>query len=116
MNNDFVINRVRSYSSGTLGRSLNQVRNHHFVVDDPSIGEAMTPADHFLAGVSACAVSLIEMTAQKKGAPLKRIEVNLEGLRDKADTSKFIRVNMRFQFEGVDQQQAEQLVKTYQSR
>ena len=52
---------VREYaaqaaSTDTFGRVLTSARNHHFVVDGPvqngCPGEAITPAELFLAGVA----------------------------------------------------------------
>jgi uncharacterized OsmC-like protein len=113
---DLIINRVRSYSSGTTGRILNNVRQHHFIVDEPTLGEAMTPGDHFISGVSACGAGLIEMVAQQEGIPLTRIEVTTEAVRNRADTSVFVRVDMRFALSGVTREQAEHLVETYTRR
>lgn len=42
MNEELVINAARSYTIDVPGRCLNTVRNHHFVIDDPSVGEEMT--------------------------------------------------------------------------
>ena len=116
MSDDLVINRARSYSSGTVGRILNNVRHHHFVIDEPSLGEAMTPGDHFISGVSACGAGLIEMVAQQEGIPLRRIEVTTEAIRNRADTSYFVRVDMRFELTGVTHEQAAHLVDTYTRR
>ena len=47
--------RVRSYSTGTLGRAISNARNHHWVADD-SGGEELGAGEFFLSGISACAV------------------------------------------------------------
>ena len=53
---------VRSQSTGVRGRALNSTRMHHFVVDSQAgPGEALFPAEVFLAGVSACAVHLLSL-------------------------------------------------------
>ena len=47
---------VHAASTDTFGRVLATARNHHFVVDGPvnngCPGEAVTPAELFLAGVA----------------------------------------------------------------
>ena len=48
--------KVRSYSTGTLGRSICNARNHHWVADD-SGGEEIGAGELFLSGISACAIS-----------------------------------------------------------
>lgn len=115
-----LVNRVRSYSSGTPGRSLNNVRDHHFVIDEPTYnggpGEEITPADAFLAGVSSCGVLLVETFARQANLPVKRVEASIEGIRNPSDTSRFERVQMRFEVAGVSQAQAEELVARYKNR
>ncbi|HKA51438.1 MAG TPA: hypothetical protein VKK19_17800, partial [Candidatus Dormibacteraeota bacterium] len=71
MSDELLLTKVRSSTSGVPGRSLNQVRNHHFVIDEPAhgggSGEEITPAESFLAGISACGVLLVERRAQETG-------------------------------------------------
>jgi uncharacterized OsmC-like protein len=112
----YLRNSVRSYSSGKIGRSLNSVGNHHFIVDSPTIGEEITSGDVFLAGLSSCGVNLVEGAAKELGFPLTRTDVTIEGLRTREDPSFFAQVNLRFTFDGVSQQQAETLVERYKNR
>ena len=112
---EITINTVRSYSSGVRGRSIANVRNHHFVVDEPWIGEAQTPAETFLAGLTACAVGLIEHVAGERGNPLSHSDVTIEGFRESANPSYFQKVEMTFQLDGVDATTARDLVAAYQS-
>lgn len=116
MNEDLVINGARSYTFGSPGRCLNTVRNHHFVIDDPEIGEEMTPAEYFLSGVTSCAANLIQKTAKESGVPLQRVDIDLQGVRLKNDTSRFQHADMSFVFEGVSQAQADSLVGEYTKR
>ncbi len=113
MSEQYLVNTVRSYSSGTVGRSMNTIRNHHLIIDSPTIGEEITSGDAFLAGVSSCGVTLIERAAKEKGIPLQRMEVMIEGLRDRSAPKSFARVNMAFRLVGVSQEQAETLVGRY---
>ena len=104
--------QIQSSSSGTVGRSLNAIRNHHVVIDSPSIGEAITSGEAFLSGVSACAVTLTEGAARELGIPVRHTEVTLEAFRA-PDRPAFERVEMRFVFTGPTQEQAETLVNRY---
>jgi uncharacterized OsmC-like protein len=114
---DVKIDTVRSYSSGLVGRALNSARTNHFVLDSPSgPNEAVTSGESFLAGISSCGVTLIERYARETGVPLKSMQVTIEGIRSVATPNRFQAVTMRFELLGVDQAQAERLVKTYQDR
>ena len=118
-NDDLVVNRVRSASTATPGRSISQVRDRQLVIDEPTHlggpGEEVTPADAFLAGVSACGVLLVQGRARETAVRLEKIEVNLEAVRRRSDTSVFQRIDMSFQFTGPSPQQADQLVEHYKS-
>ncbi len=120
MSENVLVNRVRSYTTGTPGRSLNNVRGHHFVIDEPPYaggpGEEITPADAFLAGVSACGVLLVETFARKESIPVKRAEATIEGIRNTSDTSRFQRITIHFSIVGATQKQAEDLVERYKGR
>ena len=114
---DLVINRVHSKSTDTPGRSVNEVRHHQLVIDEPTHlggpGEQITPADAFLAGVSACGVLLVQGRARDTGIKLESIDVNLEGVRHRSDTSVFQRIDMTFRLAGPTQEQAVALVDHY---
>lgn len=108
-----LVNTVRSYSSGTPGRSLNTVGQHHFVIDSPTLAEEITSGDAFLAGISSCGVNLVERAARETGVPVQRMEVAIEGLREGRDPSTFARITLRFTLVGPSQEQAEALVARY---
>jgi uncharacterized OsmC-like protein len=110
-----VSTRVRSTSSGTIGRSLNAIGTHHLVIDSPTLGEEITSIDAFLAGLSSCGVNLIERIAEADGLPLRRTEVLIDGRRDRRDTSVFTGVEMHFTLFGVTKEQADYLVGRYQA-
>jgi uncharacterized OsmC-like protein len=114
---DLVVNRVHSSSTTTPGRSTNQVRDRQLVIDEPTHlggpGKQITPADAFLAGVSACGVLLVQGRARETAVPLEKIEVDLEAVRHRRDTSVFQRIDMTFRLVGPTQQQALQLVEHY---
>jgi uncharacterized OsmC-like protein len=115
-----LVNKVRSYTTGIPGRSLNQVGPHHFVIDGAARSggpaEELAPGDAFLSGVSGCGVLLVERTAAEEGVRVGRIEATIEGIRDEADPSWFQVVRLHFMLEGVDQATAERLVAVYQRK
>lgn len=117
---DLVINRVLSSSSATPGRAVNQVRNHELVIDEPTHlggpGEQITPAEAFLAGVSACGVLLVQGRARDTGVRLDRVEASIEGVRHRSDTSVFQRIDIRFRLSGPSQAEAIDLVEHYKRR
>jgi uncharacterized OsmC-like protein len=116
---DLVINRVSSASSATPGRAVNQVRNHQLVIDEPTHlggpGEQITPAEAFLAGVSACGVLLVQGRARDTGIRLDRVEADIEGIRHRRDTSVFQRIDMRFRLFGPTKAEAIELVEHYKT-
>ncbi|TMF84829.1 MAG: OsmC family protein [Chloroflexi bacterium] len=118
-NDDLVVNRVHSESTATPGRSISQVRDRELVIDEPTHlggpGEEITPADAFLAGVSACGVLLVQGRARDTAVGLKKIDVNLEAVRHRSDTSVFQRIDMTFRLAGPSQAQAVELVEHYKS-
>jgi len=116
MAEDLLVSRVRSRSSGMPGRSLNQARTNHFVIDSSHEPEAVSTVESFLAGISACGVTLIEGAARSEDIPLRHIQIDIEGVRLASESNAFKEVNMRFEMAGVSQDQAEQLVQTYRNR
>jgi uncharacterized OsmC-like protein len=116
---DLVINRVHSASTATMGRSVNDIRQHQLVIDEPTHlggpGEQITPADAFLTGVAACGVLLVQGRARDTNLKLDAIEVELEAVRNKSDTSVFQRIEMRFRLKGPSVAEAEALVEHYKN-
>src|SRR5881296_385031 len=112
------VETIRSSSSGVLGRARNTARGVTVAFDSSSRpqADAFTNSEAFLAGVSSCGVTLIEMHARETGVPLKRMDITIEGVRTAAEPNRFASVTMRFELAGVTQGQAEDLVRTYRSR
>jgi uncharacterized OsmC-like protein len=112
------VETIRSSSSGVVGRAVNVARGVRLTLDSSSRpqADAMTNSEGFLASVSSCGVTLIEMYAQETGVPLAGMSVTIEGVRTAAEPNRFASVAMTFELAGVDQAQAEQLVETYRSR
>ncbi len=117
MSNDKV-ETIHSVSSGQVGRAFSRVRGQELVLDASSHprDDAFTNSEAFLAGVSSCGVTLIESYAQGEGIPITHMDVEIEGVRPEADLARFERISMRFEFAGVSQAQAEDLVEVYRNR
>ncbi len=116
---------VQARSTDTFGRVLCGCRNHHFVVDGPvqngCPGEAVTPAEFFLAGVGACGVELLQVIAKERGVPLRAARVAITGEMDRAhpvrpDVALFNTVRLRFDLSGVTPEQGAELVSLFKGR
>ena len=116
---------VKAASTDTFGRVLTSARNQHLVVDGPvqngCPGEAITPAELFLAGVATCGVELVQMLAKKDGLPLRSVDVSVRGFMDRSkpvrpDVTLFNSVKVQFLMKGVSDQQARTLVEGFKGR
>ena len=112
------VETIRSSSSGVLGRARNTSRGVTVAFDSSSRPQpdALTNSEAFLAAVSSCGVTLIEMHAKETGVPLAGLDVTIGGTRTAAEPNRFARVSMTFEVAGVSQTQAESLVETYRQR
>ena len=112
------VETIRSSSSGTIGRAVSLARGTRLTLDSSSRpqADALTNSEAFLAGISSCGVTLIEMHAREVGIPMTRMDVTIEGVRTAEEPAKFANVTMKFQIAGVSQADAERLVETYRSR
>lgn len=124
MSDRFTTTHARSYSSGTEGRCITAARHNHFVVDDADYNggpnEAVTAAEAFLSGITACAVLMLERLARDRDIPLARSDVTIEALRDRQAShevhSVYDRVRMSFDLTGPSDSQARALVAEYERR
>ena len=111
--------KVRSYSTGTLGRAICNARMHHFVADDAN-GEEVGAGELFLSGITACAVNMVERLANEGGVPLNWMDVDAESWRDPdkptADLTIYDAIRVSFEMWGVDDDQAHELVETWKRR
>jgi len=115
---------VHARSTDTFGRVLCNTRNHHFIVDGPlqngCPGEALTPAELFLASIAACGVELVQVIGREQQlAP--RIGVEIEGAIDRAnpvrkDVTVFNTVRLRFDLKGVTRAQGNDLIERFKGR
>jgi uncharacterized OsmC-like protein len=121
---------IRSYtvqagSTGTFGRVQCSSRGHHFIVDGPiqngCPGEAISPAELFLAGVAACGVELVQVIAKEQQLPLQAVGVEIAGKIDRGnpvrpDVTVFNSVQLQFSLNGVTQLQGTDLVERFKRR
>lgn len=111
--------KVRSYSTGTLGRSICNARTHHWVADG-SGGDAVGAGELFLSGISACAVNMVEGIADKDNIALDWMDVGVESYRDAdadhGDLSLYDAIRIKFEMWGVDDEDAHNLVETWKKR
>jgi uncharacterized OsmC-like protein len=116
---------VRARSTDTFGRVLWSCREQHFVADGPvhngCPGEAVTPAELFLAGIAACGVELVHVIAKAEDVPLAAARVEIAGEIDPADPVRsdvnvFNRVRLSFALEGVTAEQADLLIDRFKKR
>ncbi|MPZ17501.1 MAG: hypothetical protein GEV06_06270 [Luteitalea sp.] len=117
--------QVQARSTDMLGRVLCSARQHHFVVDGPAQngcpGEAVTPAEVFLAGVASCGVELIQVIARDQGMTLGGVTAQIDGWVDRehpvrSDHTVFNGARLRLQLTGVTSKEAEELVEKFKSR
>jgi len=111
------VDTVRSKSSGTIGRSTTTGHDVSITLDASGLPQpdGLTNSEAFLGGISSCGVTMIELHAQETGVPLERLAVTIEGSRD-PEVAHYHAIHMRFEMAGVEQTQAEDLVKMYQGR
>jgi uncharacterized OsmC-like protein len=116
---------VAARSMDVFGRVLWSCRDQHFVADGPvqngCRGEAVTPAELFLAGIAACGVELLEVLANDEGVPLRRASVDVTGELDPAspvrdDVSVFNSVRLAFEISGASEDEALRLVERFKRR
>jgi uncharacterized OsmC-like protein len=121
---------VRSYevdarSTDVFGRVLWSCREQHFVADGPvhngCPGEAVTPAELFLAGIASCGVELVQVLARNEGVPVGAIHAQIEGEIDperpvREDVTVFTSVRLGLDIEGVGEDEAQRLVEQFKRR
>jgi len=121
---------VRSYevdarSTDVFGRVLWACRDQHFVADGPvhngCPGEAVTPAELFLAGIASCGVELVQVVARKDEVLVGAVRARISGAIDperpvREDVTVFTSVRLELELEGVSQTEAERLVEQFKRR
>jgi uncharacterized OsmC-like protein len=121
---------VRSYavdarSTDVFGRVLWSCRDQHFVADGPvhngCPGEALTPAELFLAGIASCGVELVQVIARQDETPVGSVRARISGEIDperpvREDVTVFTSVRLELEVDGVGQTEAERLVEQFKRR
>jgi uncharacterized OsmC-like protein len=116
---------VDARSTETFGRVLWSCRDQHFVADGPvqngCPGEAVTPAELFLAGIASCGVELAQVVAKDEEVALGSATVAISGEIDpghpvRDDLTVFTSVRLAFTLSGVSQDEAERLVERFKRR
>jgi uncharacterized OsmC-like protein len=116
---------VAARSTDTFGRVLWSCRDQHFVADGPvqngCPGEAVTPAELFLAGIATCGVELVQVLAKDAGVAVGDVSADVRGVLDPArpvrdDVRVFNSVRIRFVLSGVDAAAARELVEGFKRR
>jgi uncharacterized OsmC-like protein len=117
--------KVRGRSTDTFGRVVLSSRDQHLIADGPvqngCPGEAIGPAELFLAGVAACGVELLQVLARDLQVPLRSVQATIEAMQDPAkrvreDVSTFTSVRLQLQLAGVTDAQAQDLVERFKRR
>ena len=111
--------QARSYSTGIVGRSICNARNHHWVAENTG-GEAVGAGEVFCASIAACAVNMVGTIANTENRALDRMEVSVALYRnpDKPaeEISLYDGVRIQFDMWDVDEDDARFLVKTWKQR
>jgi uncharacterized OsmC-like protein len=116
---------IAARSTDTFGRVLWSCRDQHFVADGPvqngCPGEAVTPAELFLAGIATCGVELVQVLAKDSGVAVGDVSADVRGVLDPAqpvrdDVRVFNSVRIRFVLSGVDAAAARELVEGFKRR
>jgi uncharacterized OsmC-like protein len=116
---------VSARSTETFGRVLWSCRDQHFVADGPvhngAPGEAVTPAELFLAGIATCGVELMQALARSNEVPLETASVEISGELDPAnpvrdDFNVFNSVALSFALTGVTEAQADELLEAFKRK
>jgi uncharacterized OsmC-like protein len=116
---------IAARSTDTFGRVLWSCRDQHFVADGPvqngCPGEAVTPAELFLAGIATCGVELVQVLARDAGVAVGEVRADAHGVLDSAhpvrdDVRVFNSVRIRFELSGVDTVAARELVEGFKRR
>ncbi len=113
--------KVKTVSTGSPGRHIWSARHNHLVIDDSAAhggaGDAPGAGELFLAGITGCATLMVERLARAANAPLKRIEVSMEGVIDtearRSGPAVFDSARLEFVMAGVSPAQAREFVDIY---
>ncbi|MFT7648514.1 MAG: putative OsmC-like protein [Candidatus Poriferisodalaceae bacterium] len=111
------VTTVTSASTDTKGRVINSARHNHWVIDSPSgPGEAVSTGESFLAGLSSCAVTLVQSIAAEEGVALGPLSVEVSSHRSADLPYDYARIDVDFRYVGIDLATAERLTESWKGR
>ena len=111
------ITTVRSVSTATKGRVINTARHNHWVIDSPSgPAEAVSTGESFLAGLSSCAVTLVQSIAGEESVTLGPLAVEVSSRRTPDQPYDYARIDVAFRYEQLDVLTAERLTEQWKGR
>ena len=117
MADDLTSTSVTSTSTEITGRVLNSARHNHFVIDSPyEPAEAVSTGESFLAGISACGVTLVQGAAGDEGISLDRLSVAITSYRSDAKPADIDHIDVVLTYTGPSMEQAETLTEIWKSR
>ncbi|HEX4366233.1 MAG TPA: OsmC family protein [Rhodopila sp.] len=112
--------RVIARTTGQPGRFLVSARNVHTVGDATSArggaGEAFVAAEFMLSALATCGLAIVTDEARKRGDKVTATMIDTTYTVDPQDTTRFSRVAMQFRFTGIDQAEADTLVRAFTDR
>jgi uncharacterized OsmC-like protein len=112
-------------SSGIPGRAISRIRNNNFLVDDYAFppyngpGEEPGAGELFLAGVTTCAVLMVERIARHAELPMTHVRAVMEGSRDPDSPEQppvLQKARLTFTFRGLTREQAGGLVESFKGK
>lgn len=108
---------VTSVSTATKGRVINSARHNHWVIDSPSgPAEAVSTGESFLAGLSSCAVTLVQAVAAADGVALGPLSVEVTSFRGPDKPYDYDHIDVAFRYEGLALPEAERLTQLWKER
>ena len=117
--------QAETASTGLRGRAVSRIRTNNFLVDDYAFapyegpGEEPGAAELFLAGITTCAVLMLERLARDDGLPLEHVHAEMEASRDtdsRRQPPTFDTARMKLTFAGLTREQAGHLVEQFKGR
>ncbi len=108
---------VTTVSTATKGRVINSARHNHWVIDSPSgPGEAVGTGESFLAGLSACAVTLVQGLAAAEQIELGPLSVTATSYRVPERPYDYDHIDVAFVYAELPLADAERLTETWKAR
>jgi uncharacterized OsmC-like protein len=117
MADDVTVTAVSSVSTATKGRVINSARHNHWVIDSPSgPAEAVSTGESFLAGLSSCAVTLVQAVAAAEGVALGPLSVEVSSYRVADKPYDYDHIDVAFRYEDLSLAAADKLTELWKER